>query len=77
MCYYFCHRAYIGMTAHWIEQNSLERQKSVLACKRLHGAHTYDVLAKNMDDVFWDYDIEGKLACTTTDNGSNFVKAFK
>jgi len=65
------------MTVHWIDNCSLERKKGVLACKRLRGSHTYDVLAKNMDNVFWDFNIESKLECNTTDNGSNFVKAFK
>ena len=44
---------------------------------RLIGSHTYDVLAKALDAVHCDFGIEEKVIKTTTDNGSNFVKAFK
>jgi hypothetical protein len=40
------------------------------------GSHTYDVLANAMTEVHSRFHLEGKVVRTTTDNGSNFVKAF-
>ena len=64
------------MTAHWLDAN-LQRMTAVLCCKELSVKHTFDVVARAMWEVHCSYNIEGKLVCTTTDNGSNFVKAFK
>ena len=47
----------------------------MLACKRLFGKHTYDNLAKAVQGVHMTFGITDKVV--TTDNGSNFVKAFK
>ena len=49
----------------------------MLACKRLFGKHTYDNLAKAVQGVHMTFGITDKVVGTTTDNGSNFVKAFK
>lgn len=48
----------------------------MLACKRLRGSHTFDVLAGVLDDMHCHYRIRGKVVTTTTDSGSKFVKAF-
>lgn len=48
----------------------------MLACKRLRGSHTFDVLAGALDDIHCHYRIRGKVFRTTMDSGSNFVKAF-
>ena len=65
------------MTAHWIDELSLRRKQCVLACRRLTGRHTYDILAKTIEAVHIEFRIESKVLETTTDNGSNFVKAFR
>ena len=65
------------MTIHWIDPESLSRKRSVLACDRLQGVQSYDVIAKKMCHVHWNFAIESKVTKTTTDNGSNFVKAFR
>ena len=44
---------------------------------RLKEHHTYDVLAAAMETNHTKYQIEKKVVLTVTDNGSNFVKAFK
>ncbi|XP_061467412.1 uncharacterized protein LOC133377403 [Rhineura floridana] len=70
-------KSYFGVTAHWINPTTLKREVGALACKHLKGRHTYDVLSKALHDVHVQYRIHNKVMCTTTDNGSNFVKAFR
>jgi hypothetical protein len=42
----------------------------------LKGSHTFDILAAAIDDIHCQYKIWGKVVRTTTDSGSNFIKAF-
>ncbi len=44
-------RSFLGMTAHWINTATLQRQKAALACKRIKGRHTYDVIAAEIDHI--------------------------
>ena len=69
-------KAFIGVTGHWISPDSLERVSAALACRRITGSHTFDVLANVLDDIHTSYGIATKVCKTITDNGSNFVKAF-
>ena len=41
-------RGYMGVTAHWIDSTTLERKSAALACRRLMGSHTFDVIANSM-----------------------------
>ena len=68
--------SFIGLTAHWIDPTTLKRHSVALACKRLKGSHTFDVLASTIDEIHANYEIRDKVNRTTTDNGSNFLKAF-
>ncbi|XP_018400179.1 PREDICTED: uncharacterized protein LOC108777723 [Cyphomyrmex costatus] len=70
-------RSYLGITAHWIDERTLKRESAALACRRMKGKHSFDVLASAINSVFLEYHIQNKVCCTTTDNGSNFVKAFR
>jgi len=64
------------MTAHWIDPTTRARKHAVLTCTRLIGRHTYDVITEAMVQVHERFNIQDKVVRTTTDNGSNFVKAF-
>lgn len=75
-CWTARRRSYIGVTAHWIDNETLDRMSTALACRRLKGRHTYDVLAAKLEEIHTEYEIVSKIVKTTTDNGSNFVKAF-
>jgi hypothetical protein len=70
-------RSYLGVTAHWLDPDTLRRRSAVLAMWRLLKRHTHDVLAAELAAVHNDFglDVE-KIVCTVTDSGSNFIKAF-
>ncbi|XP_039590581.1 E3 SUMO-protein ligase ZBED1-like [Polypterus senegalus] len=75
-CWSAHQKSYLGVTCHWIEEESLERRSAALACKRLRGSYTFDMIASALDDVHFQYKIRDKVVRTTTDSGSNFIKAF-
>ena len=68
-------RSYLGDTVHWLCYDNFERKSAALACRRLTKSHTYDLLADQLQDVYCEYGIKSKVIKTTTDSGSNFVKA--
>lgn len=70
-------RSYFGVTCHWIDKRTLERCSAALACTRLKGRHTYDAVASKLNEIHAEYKIQTKVRSTVTDNGSNFVKAFR
>jgi len=60
------------MTVHWFNYTTLLRESAVLACKKIKGRHIYDVITKMICKVFCEYGTR-----VVTENGSNFVKAFR
>uniref|UniRef100_A0A3B3QXA7 BED-type domain-containing protein n=1 Tax=Paramormyrops kingsleyae TaxID=1676925 RepID=A0A3B3QXA7_9TELE len=69
-------KSYMGVTIHWFNPCTLQRNKAAPACKRIRGRHTYDVIAGHKQ-IHSSYGVLNKVVTTVTDNGSNFVKAFK
>jgi hypothetical protein len=69
-------KSYIGVTGHWIDAHTLERKSACLALRRLKGSHTYDVIASTLEGINTEFGVRRKTIRTTTDSGSNFVKAF-
>jgi len=76
-CWTSRRRSFLGITVHWLNQDTLERHSACLSVKQLSGRHTFDVLAKHMSEVNDDFGITNKTCFTVTDNGANFVKAFR
>ena len=73
----FCHRSYMGMTVHWINDDNMERKSAALALKRFTGVHTYDRIAEFISDVHSSFNLSlTNITCTVTDNASDFNKAF-
>ncbi|KAL4083894.1 hypothetical protein QTP88_029210 [Uroleucon formosanum] len=71
-------RSFMGVTVHWIDEESLGRKTAILACRRFRGAHTYDRIADILHNIYYKYNLDvNKVIATITDNGSNMVKAFK
>ena len=64
------------MTVHGIDLKSLKCQKAAIACGCVIGCHTYDVLARSIEEIYRKNGLNGKVSATVIDNGSNFVKAF-
>uniref|UniRef100_H2ZRI5 HAT C-terminal dimerisation domain-containing protein n=1 Tax=Latimeria chalumnae TaxID=7897 RepID=H2ZRI5_LATCH len=70
-------KSFFGMMCHWIDPTSLQRVSAALACTRIHGKHTLDVIASLIDKIHTSFSLGDKVVRTVTDNGSNFAKAFK
>ncbi|XP_060864379.1 uncharacterized protein LOC132940692 [Metopolophium dirhodum] len=72
------HHSFMGVTAHWIDSITLERQSCVLACNRFTGKHSYDRVTEMLYNILGEFSLRRvQVVSTITDNGSNFVKAFK
>ncbi|KAF3858988.1 hypothetical protein F7725_021387 [Dissostichus mawsoni] len=69
-------KSFMGVTIHWIN-STLQRNKAALACKRIRGRHTYDVIGAEIEEIHSSYGLHGKVVATVTDNASNFAKAFR
>ncbi|KYN00540.1 hypothetical protein ALC62_08684 [Cyphomyrmex costatus] len=70
-------RSFLGVTAHWIN-DSLERESVTLACRRFYSPHTYIRIAELINEINHNFNIDcKKITATITDNGSNFLKAFR
>ncbi|KAK3920205.1 LOW QUALITY PROTEIN: E3 SUMO-protein ligase ZBED1 [Frankliniella fusca] len=72
-------RGYLGVTVHWLNPDTLQMRSAALAlaCRRTVGRQTLDALGTALQDIFQEWGIQGKVSRTVTDNGSNFVKAFR
>lgn len=69
---------FLGVKVHWIDSETLQWKKAAIACRRFRGRHTYDAIASELEDIFSQYGLTTeKVTACVTDNGGNFVKAFK
>lgn len=70
-------RSFLGVTVHWIS-TTYERKSAALACRRFKNSHTYERIAKLIQEIHLEFGLTPrKITATVTDNGSNFLKAFK
>lgn len=71
------HRSFFGYTCHWLDKD-FKRKSAALACKRMLGVHSAEAIGHIMTDINTYYGLNTKnIVLSVTDNGSNFVKAFK
>ena len=72
------HRSYMGVSVHWINAKTSQRESGVLGCCWFVGSHTFDIIGGMLDTIQRDFGVkERKVVATVIDNASNFVKAFK
>lgn len=68
-------RSFIGVMATLIAPETLQRCHAALACKQLKGAHSFIALTGAVNKI---HTVQReKIVRTTTDKGSNFLKAFR
>ncbi len=67
-------RGYVGITAHFIAEWSLE--SVLLSCSRFFGRHAGDNIFQKYEEVLDCFGIRQKIASVTTDNASNMIRAF-
>ena len=60
-CWTSRNRSFLGMTAHWINEVTLKRERAVLACRELTMSHTHEVLADAMQKVHNAFEIDTKV----------------
>jgi len=71
-------KSYMGMTCHYIEENTYKRHSYVLGCRRIIGTHNFLAIAKVITEVMDTYCItNSKVTHIITDNASNFGKCFR
>jgi hypothetical protein len=70
-------RAYLGITAHWIEPHIFKMNKACIAVYRIFGRHTATNILENFDSVIIQHNLKGKMFCIVSDNASNMRKAFE
>ena len=59
-CWSVRRRSIIGVTAHWVDPESLTRCSAPLACRQLRGSHTFDALAGALNDIHSEYGSRNK-----------------
>lgn len=69
-------RAFMGVTVHYIDEDTLKRQKGVLACRELKESQTGRLLGKILCEIHEEFGLSDKIKACTTDNGANYVAAF-
>lgn len=53
-------------------------KSAAIACRRFPGSHSFERIAELLNDVHLSFGLDSKkIVATVTDNGSNFIKAFK
>ena len=70
-------KSYLGVTCHWLDTVTLQRKSVCLSIRRIFGKHSYDLLARHLEEIHGEFGLQDKTCLTLTDSGSNFLKAFR
>ena len=70
-------RSFLGMTAHVVDPETLQRVCFAIACERFSGIHSFDSISEKIQNVHDKIGLDyKKITRTITDNASNFAKNF-
>jgi hypothetical protein len=67
----------MGVTVGWIDEDTLERKWQVVACKRVRGKHSYDVLGHTLIGIMKEANMEQNFKAFVTDGAKNLSKMFR
>jgi len=70
-------RAFMGVTAHYVDPVNFEMKSTVLGVRRFKHAHTGEAIAKILLSMLNEFGIRSKVLNIVTDNAANMTKAFK
>uniref|UniRef100_A0A8C6TNZ0 BED-type domain-containing protein n=1 Tax=Neogobius melanostomus TaxID=47308 RepID=A0A8C6TNZ0_9GOBI len=61
-----CHnRSFLGITVHWINPScNFKREKAAIACKRIKGRHTFDVIGFEMEQIHSAFSLSHRITAT-------------
>ncbi|XP_015118942.1 uncharacterized protein LOC107042418 [Diachasma alloeum] len=69
---------YLGVSVHWIDDDTLKQILAAIACRRFPGSHSFDQIADQLESIHNDFGlVTNKIVATVTDNATNFAKAVK
>lgn len=70
-------RAFMGVTLHYVDPDTLIMQSIALACRRFKNSHTGENIAKLLKSIFDEFKVISKIQNVVTDNAASFKKAFQ
>lgn len=71
-------RSFLGVSIHYIDDESFERKSFVLSCEDFPRPHTHQHIAERLQMLYEKFSLQpSSIVASVTDNGSNFVCAFK
>lgn len=71
-------RSFLGVSIHYIDEQTFERNSFVLICQDFPSPHTHEHIAERLQILYHRFSLKpSSIVASVTDNGSNFVCTFK
>lgn len=71
-------RSFLGVSIHYIDEQTFERNSFVLTCQDFPSPHTHERIAERLQILYHKFSLKpSSIVASVTDNGSNFVCTFK
>lgn len=69
--------SFLGMTAHWLNEETMQRESAMFCCERFSNPHTLERVVELIRETHAVYGVEGKVIKIFTDNLTNDFKRRK